>query len=129
MKSKNLLLVIGVVVIVGGVVSYISWQSAKTPGRLDGFAQCLKDRGAVFYGAFWCPHCQSQKALFGKSKKFLPYVECSTADGQGQLPVCQDKNISGYPTWEFTDGSRESGEVSLEKLAEKTGCALPGLAE
>lgn len=95
------------------------------PGKLDGFAQCLKDKGATFYGAFWCPHCQNQKKLFGSSAKLLPYVECSTPSGQSQTQICKDKNIEGYPTWEFADASRESGELSLTRLAEKTGCTLP----
>ena len=97
---------------------------SQQPGRHDGFAQCLKDKGATFYGAFWCPHCQAQKALFGRSAKLLPYVECSTPDGQRQLQVCQDKQIQSYPTWEFSDGSRINGEATLAQLAEKTGCAL-----
>jgi len=111
------------VVIIAGILFLISKNSK--PGKLDEFAQCLKDKGAVFYGAFWCPHCQNQKAMFGASQKLLPYVECSTPDGKAQLAVCQEKKIAGYPTWEFADGSKESGEVSLEKLAEKTNCQLP----
>lgn len=94
-------------------------------GKLDGFAQCLNDKGAVFYGAFWCTHCQNQKKLFGPSAKLLPYVECSTPDGQSKLPRCTEKNIEGYPTWEFAEGSRLSGVLSLARLAEKTGCTLP----
>lgn len=107
----------------GGVWWMVSYRSG--PGTYDAFSQCLKDKGAVFYGAFWCPHCQNQKAMFGKSVKLLPYVECSTPDGRGQVPLCQEKEIKGYPTWEFADGSRETGEVSLTELAEKTGCLLP----
>lgn len=95
------------------------------PGKYDTFAMCLKEKGATFYGAFWCPHCQAQKKLFGSSAKLLPYVECSTADGRGTTQMCEDKKITGYPTWEFADGSRLSGEVSLEKLAETTSCVLP----
>lgn len=95
------------------------------PGEYDEFAQCLADEGATFYGAFWCPHCQAQKKLFGSSAKLLPYVECSTADGQGQTAICKEKVIPSYPTWEFADGSRLGGEVPLEQLAEKTGCMLP----
>lgn len=91
----------------------------------DAFATCLKDQGAVFYGAFWCPHCQAQKKLFGKSVKLLPYVECSTADATGQTQECVDKKITGYPTWEFADGSRLNGEIPLAQLAEKTSCQLP----
>lgn len=107
------------------VLVFIISSSENKPGKLDGFAQCIKDKGAVFYGAFWCPHCQRQKAMFGGSEKLLPYVECSTADGKGQLPVCINKKIASYPTWEFKDGSRETGEVSLEKLAQKASCQIP----
>ena len=107
-----------------GTLVYYTYTTTE-PGRYDSFAQCLADNGAVFYGAFWCSHCQNQKAAFGKSVKYLPYVECSTLDGKGQIPLCKEKGIEGYPTWEFADGSRESGEVSFAKLAEKTGCVLP----
>ena len=95
------------------------------PGNLDSFTKCLKDKGAVFYGAFWCPHCQNTKRLFGASEKLLPYVECSTTDGKGQLQVCIDKKVESYPTWEFADGSRLTGERSLQELADKTSCTLP----
>lgn len=95
------------------------------PGTYDTFATCLKDSGAIFYGAFWCPHCQKQKALFGTSASKLPYVECSTPDGNGQLQVCIEKEIKNYPTWVFSDGSIQTGELSLQTLSEKTSCALP----
>lgn len=108
-------------VVVG--VGLIAWY-ALTPGKYDKMAICMKDSGVTFYGAFWCPHCQKTKQMFGKSVKKLPYVECSTPDGQGQLPVCKDAGISGYPTWIFADGTRLSGEQSLETLAQKSNCPL-----
>lgn len=108
---------------IGGALYY--WQTyMKSPGELDTFAQCLGEKGAKFYGAYWCPHCQAQKALFGKSKDKLPYVECA-AEGKAQADECASAGIEGYPTWVFADGSRESGEQTLEKLAQKTGCVLP----
>jgi thiol-disulfide isomerase/thioredoxin len=123
-KTKKIIFwIVGV-----SIFAFLIWQFAayqRSPGKYDSFARCLKERGAVFYGAFWCPHCQNQKLMFGKSAKLLPYVECSTPDGQGQLQICRDKNITSYPTWEFTDGSRLSGEIPLSQLAEKTGCPLP----
>jgi len=122
--SKNIF----IWVVIGGVVFggiYLLIRASNQPGPLDGFASCLKDKGAIFYGAFWCPHCQNQKAMFGNSSRLLPYVECSAPDGQGQNPVCKEKQITGYPTWIFADGSKESGEVALQKLSEKTGCPLP----
>lgn len=106
-------------------------RSAKTdssisgePGKLDAFATCLKDKGLKFYGAFWCPHCQAQKKLFGSSERLLPYIECSTPDAQEQTAVCKEKEIESYPTWEFSDGTRQSGEITLEQLSEKSQCPL-----
>lgn len=127
-KVKIFIGVIAVLILGVGATAAIrkGGNAAGGPGAYDAFATCLKDQGAVFYGAFWCPHCQAQKKLFGSSQKLLPYVECSTADGRGQLPVCIEKNVSSYPTWEFKDGSRLNGEISLAQLAEKTSCVLPG---
>lgn len=92
--------------------------------EFDGFAQCLADSGAKFYGAFWCPHCQEQKEMFKKSTK-LPYIECSTPDGENQIQMCTDEEIKSYPTWKFADGSVGAGVLQFAELSEKTGCALP----
>ena len=95
-----------------------------TAGEYDDFARYLKKSGAVLYGAFWSPHVESQKKLFGSSAVYLPYVECSTADSSGQTRICLDKGIPAYPTWEFSDGSRLTGVISLERLAEKVSYDL-----
>lgn len=96
--------------------------------NLDGFAQCIKDSGAKYYGAFWCPHCQKQAALFGSAKQYLPYIECSNPD-KSQTQICIDEKIESYPTWILKDGTRLPVEndagVSLKTLAEKTQCVLP----
>ena len=101
-----------------------SWYYSS-PGELDDFALCLNEKGATFYGAFWCPHCKQQKAAFGKSSGKIPYVECSTPDGQRQTTACEEANIRSYPTWEFADGERLTGPQTLTTLADKTGCNLP----
>ncbi len=95
------------------------------PSKYDEFAQCIEKSGTVFYGAFWCSHCQAQKADFGRASKYLPYVECSTSDGKSQTQICIDKGVKNYPTWIFADGTIQTGEVSLEELARKTACTLP----
>lgn len=134
--KHNLVLLAGIVAIIiasaglvykgdGAVSNNSNNNTNQLTGKYDDFAKCLKDKGAVFYGAFWCSHCQNQKKSFGASVEFLPYVECSTPDGRGQIQVCIDKNIEGYPTWVFSDGSRQSGEVPFETLSSKTGCVLP----
>jgi hypothetical protein len=115
------------VLILLAFAAFVVWlvRTPGKPGRLDSFATCIKDSGALFYGAFWCPHCQNQKALFGSSAKLLPYVECSTPDGKGQLPACADAGVQGYPTWKFADGTVKNGEVSLSELSTATNCPIP----
>ena len=122
-NKRNIIIAIIIIIVV--VAGYFIWTENKKPGLYDDFAKCLKDKGAKFYGAFWCPHCQNQKRLFGRSARFLPYVECSTPDGRSQTPDCTEKNVEGYPTWEFADQSRVNGEATLEQLSEKTGCVIP----
>ena len=101
-------------------------QSIPPPnGKYDTFAKCIANTSTTFYGAFWCPHCQNQKREFGSSEQYLPYVECSLPDQSGQTQVCIDKGIQSYPTWYFPDGSSSTGEMSLDVLSQKTGCALP----
>lgn len=119
-KTKFIIFIVLIVIVVGGFGIYANAQ----PGKLDGFAECLKSSGTEFYGTFWCPHCQSQKKMFGSSKQYLPYIECANKDGS-QNDLCKEKGIEGYPTWIFSDGSRLSGEQSLETLAGKTQCLLP----
>ncbi len=115
---------VGLILLVVLFIGTIVWTKTL-PGKLDGFAQCLTDAGAKFYGAFWCPHCQSQKAIFGNSQKKLPYIECSTPDRKNQTQVCIDAKVEGYPLWIFKDGTRKSGELTLKELAETTSCELP----
>ncbi len=115
-------IVIIALIIVGATFLVLSGSG---PGDYDEFTQCLEEEGATFYGAFWCPNCQNQKTMFGRSSTELPYVECATPDGQGQTDECAELGIEAYPTWEFADESRLEGVQSLETLAEKTGCELP----
>jgi hypothetical protein len=63
--------------------------------------------------------------MFGSAKDLLPYVECSTPDGRGQVQECTDASVEAYPTWEFADGERMAGLLSFERLAENTGCEMP----
>lgn len=116
MKSKTTTIIVTVI-----VITLLAWaliyanKKSNAPGPLDGFAKCLKDVGLKFYGAFWCPHCQSEKKLFGNSAKLIPYIECSNAD-QSQKQTCIDEKIEGYPTWEY------SKEISIESATAPITC-------
>lgn len=127
MNDKNIIGgVVALLIVVGIVLFVVSGDSkssiSNAPEGASQLAQCLKDSGAVFYGAFWCPHCKKQKELFGSAEKLLPYVECSTSDGKGQTSICKEKGITGYPTWKFKDGSQLSGVATFSELAVKSGC-------
>ena len=125
MNKQTLISVIVIAVaVIGGLVilQTASNKEAGKPGQYDALASCLGEKGATFYGAFWCPHCNNQKKAFGKSDKLLPYVECSTPDGKEQTQVCTDNQIQSYPTWIFADGTRVTGEQTPESLAKKTSC-------
>ena len=123
MKKSTLIWFLVAALLIIGLVWLI--RTPEKSGQLDAFASCLSNSGAVFYGAFWCQHCQGQKTEFGRSAKFMPYVECSTSDGRGQLSVCTEAGINAYPTWTFADGTRELGRLPLSRLSEITGCELP----
>lgn len=100
-QTKFIGLVVLIIIIVAGLG--VIANKSQGPGKYDAFAKALTASGAQFYGAFWCPHCQAQKAEFGTSKKYLPYVECSNPD-QSVTAICKEKKIESYPTWTFKDG-------------------------
>ena len=114
-----------VVVALGAFFLFFSKPAEVAPGKFDAFAKCLADHNVTMFGAFWCPHCNSEKKAFGDSFQFMHYVECSEPDGTTQTPACKAAQIEGYPTWQFADGTRIPGEVPMASLAQKTGCALP----
>lgn len=124
MQIKTTLVFIIVITLVIGVIVFISTKVSAPKYDTQALAQCLVEKQVTFYGAWWCSHCKATKDLFGAAAKSLPYVECSADNPQEQLQVCIDKKIESYPTWEFSDGSRLTGERSLEELAFKANCPL-----
>ena len=121
--KKIMYYLIALLVVLGAAWAITSYNNQ--PGPLDEFAQCLEQEGAVFYGAYWCPACNQQKTMFGRSAQLLPYEECSLPNRGGQTQECTDVGIDSYPTWEFSDGERLSGVVTLEELSRRTNCQLP----
>jgi hypothetical protein len=115
---------VGVLVVVAAGVSYLLVHHKQTR-RLNAFAQCLSEKGAKMYGAYWCPHCADQKEMFGSSFAYAPYIECGVKGSHAPAQVCTDANVKHYPTWVFADGSRVEGAHSLEFLSQETGCPLP----
>ena len=127
-KTISITLGITIVVIVGMMFLSTIENSTEHPiEELESLATCLTDNGAIFYGAYWCAHCQAQKKMFGSASELLPYIECSTDDPQKQNPVCEEAMIQSYPTWEFADGGLLLGEVPLQQLAQRAECTFMGV--
>ncbi|MDI9325591.1 MAG: hypothetical protein QM526_02315 [Alphaproteobacteria bacterium] len=127
MNSK-IVLFVGVVIVLALAISLLISQNSQSKNSvpLGDLAQCLKEKKAVFYGAFWCPHCAEQKSLFGVHSKSLPYVECSTPDRKSQTEVCKKEEIQSYPTWKLAIGGVPhicTGVVDPVILAEASRCA------
>jgi thiol-disulfide isomerase/thioredoxin len=74
----------------------------------------LREKGAIFYGAWWCPACFKQKSLFGKEAgNRLPYVECDKEEAGRKR--CIAARIRAFPTWELA-GKRLEGVQTIEQL-------------
>ena len=111
-KSKyyTIAVVIGVIIL---TIAAYSVYSINKPGLYDNFAKCLTDKGAVMYGAMgWCKFTQGQKAMFGKSFKYVNYHEFQELPG-----------IKKTPTWVINGAWYENAQ-SFEKLAALTDCKV-----
>jgi len=80
------------------------------------------------YGAYWCPHCQEQKARFGDAASELPYVECDPRGAGARPDLCSIAGVRSYPTWVIGNQRRE-GVLTLEELATLSGFTAPASAK
>ena len=97
------------------ILGWLVKEDVKS-GNLDGFAQCLSEKGAKMYGRNTCPHCINQKALFGDSFSYIDYIECSSNPEQ-----CV--GLEGVPTWEINN-QLYPGEKTLNQISQFSGCKL-----
>lgn len=119
LSSANLkkFLTYTIIVLLLGI--FVSWI-ANASGQHDELAKCLTAKNVTFYGAFWCPHCNDQKALLGRSMQYINYVECSLPN-KDQNAYCDKQGIEYYPTWDI-NGEKISEVFTPEELAVKSGC-------
>lgn len=122
-KIKNWGIIIGIITLLVAGGYGLSYRE-KLPGKYDDFAKCLSEKGIKEYGAYWCSNCLAQKELFGRSFKYVNYVECSLPNNAGQTQICIADGIESYPTWEFANGTRIEGLMTLENIATRSGCTL-----
>ncbi len=100
-----------------GAAFIFAMPSQVGGGSEAALARHLRDSGAIMYGAYWCPHCQEQKALFGDAAHDLPYVECDPNGVNPRPDLCEKAGVKAFPTW-VIGGQRREGVQSLSALAE-----------
>jgi glutaredoxin len=120
---------LGVLLLVGCGSPGVETSGAKSVSTVASryeaqLAQHLTNTGSVMYGAYWCPHCADQKAMFQDAVDQIPYVECDADGDNAQPDLCKQKGIQGYPTWEI-NGQLYPGVKSLEELASLSGFSPP----
>jgi hypothetical protein len=114
------IIAVAVLITVFGLNAYVT----PTGGKYDEFAKCLSDKDMTMFGAYWCPHCNNQKQMFGPSFKYVKYVECDPKGDNANPQLCTENGIDGYPTWIYGD-NRLPGEQTLQELSSVSGCNLP----
>ncbi|HSM80473.1 MAG TPA: protein disulfide isomerase family protein [Nodosilinea sp.] len=115
---------LGAVLLIGCSPQGLSPTQGDPNGYEAQLAQHLATTGGVMYGAYWCPHCADQKAMFRAAGDQVPYIECAADGDNAQPEVCQQRGIQGYPTWEI-DGQLYPGVKSLDELAALSGFPAP----
>lgn len=115
--------------------SSTAWASTVVDGPAEGestpaqdlvaFAKVLTAKtGVKLYGAVWCASCNEQKALFEDGGDFLPFIEVTNPD-RSTNAIGIANNITTFPTWQFPDGSRATGVLSLATIAQRANVAIP----
>ena len=99
-------------------------QNTSGPSEIA-LAQHLQEIGAKKYSAYWCPHCQQQREMFGREAfAYIDSIECAE-DGQDAQPqLCREAGVQGFPTWEI-NGEQFSGARPLSELANLSGYSGP----
>ena len=114
-KNNKKILIISIVsivfvLIVGGIG--FSYMNTLKPGALDGFAQCLTDKGAIMYGSTSCQYTHAQKGMFGNSIRFID-----------ERDFTEDPNVKITPTW-LINGKYYENVQTFNRLSQLTGCEI-----
>ncbi len=107
-----------------GIIRAAGQAEGELAPDLVQFATDLADAGVQFFGAHWCPACTQQKELFDDGKDNLPFIEVTNSQRQlNDIGIAE--GITEFPTWEFPDGSREIGVLSLDTLSQRSNVPIP----
>lgn len=113
------ILIWAIVIIAAAAIAFFVYKKTSGPGKYDTLARCMTEHGMTMYGTDWCPHCQRQKQLFGKSFQYINYVNCDLGD------ACNKAGVQSYPTWAKDGQLFPPGVKSLAELTQTSGCEMP----
>jgi hypothetical protein len=120
-RTTRIAVVLALVIFISGLFP----RASEAANRLDVFAKCLTAKRAKMYGLFWCPHCADQKEIFGSAFQYVTYVECGVPGTRQETEQCKTQGVKHFPTWEFSNGTRNEGVMQLDALSKQTGCPVP----
>lgn len=115
-KSNKKVIIISIVsalLVLAGISIGVSFANSNKAGPVDDFAKCLKEKGAIMYGASFCQYSHAQKGMFGNSFKYVDYRDFS-----------EDSNVKKTPTW-IINGMYYQNVQTFDRLSALTGCSLP----
>lgn len=117
-KRPMVVLSVGMATLLAGCGNSLS---SSLPNAYEAkIADHLSETGAKMYGAYWCPHCATQKSYFGGAADRIPYVECDPEGIDSQAALCAEMGITAYPTW-VIEGNSYLGSQPLAKLGRLSG--------
>ena len=114
----------GLGIIILFTISFLIFNSV--PQNHDALAKCLTSKGITMYSSYLCSHCAQQKELLGKSFQYIDMVECHPDGPNSQQKLCDEKKVTGTPTWimeyKGQEIKRRAGFMTIEQLQEFSGC-------
>lgn len=105
------------------LVSMASAEGEPAPD-LVAFAKLLASSEVKYFAAAWDADSTAQAQLFGDGADDLPFIEVTGPDRQFN-DVAAAEEIDFLPTWEFPDGSRFEGVLTLAEISSRSEIDIP----
>jgi len=123
-RKEIIKLVISLAVIAAAIGIWYGRRHSGETSVYDSFARCLTQKNTMMYGLYWCEHCAEQKELFGAAFRLIKYQECGVKGQRALVETCKSAGVKNFPTWQFADGQRREGVMTMGQLSQMSGCPL-----
>ncbi len=123
-RKEILKLVLSLAAIAAAVGIWYGRHQSGDASIYDSFARCLTQKNTTMYGLDWCEHCAEQKEMFGGAFRYIKYEECGMKGGHSEVDKCKQAGLKNFPTWQFANGQRHEGVMTMVQLSQASGCPL-----